>query len=133
MAAWQGFLMEARRFWDVAELANDPEHVNQAVSNAILAAITANDAVCLFLIDERPGGQSHAEAARVLQRACRGTQWEAESAQRSRQLADILQQKTASQYQGKALSQDAADRVMKQAQWFLEWAEGVLSPFSSGA
>jgi hypothetical protein len=132
MATWQGFLKEARLFWDVAELANDPAHANQAVSNAILAAIAANDAVCLFFIDERPSGQSHVEAARLLRKACKGTQWEEESAQRSRQLADILQQKSASQYQGRPLSRDAAGRVMRQAHRFLQWAERVLAPSSTG-
>ena len=63
MATWQEFLTEARRFWEVAEAAYDPDHVNQAASQAIHAVIAANDALCLFLIQDRPSGESHSQAA----------------------------------------------------------------------
>jgi HEPN domain-containing protein len=128
MAAWEGFLREARRFWQVAEVARDLGHFNQAASNAIHAAIAANDALCLFLGGERPRGQSHAEAARVLRRVCQGTQWEQEAATRAQQLTEVLQEKTAVQYEGRPIGARAADRVMKQAARFLEWAEAVLPP-----
>jgi hypothetical protein len=47
MAEGQGYLSKARKFWEVTEAVNDPEHTSQAVSNAILAVIAANDSVCL--------------------------------------------------------------------------------------
>ena len=127
MPTWRDRLRDARNFWEVAETAHDPEHTNQAASNAALAVIAANDAVCLFLGRRKPGGQSHTEAARVLQAVCRGTKWEQDAAQRSRQLTELLRQKNAAQYDGRLFTAEETDRVMRQAERFLDWAEALLS------
>jgi HEPN domain-containing protein len=126
MESWQSYLKEARRFRDVAQAANDPDHANQAVSNAAHAVIAANDAFCLFLIGKRSKGESHAEAARLLKEACQGKEWEEDVPRRARQLLEVLQYKNASQYYGSPLPPDVTDRVMKQAGRFLEWVEGAL-------
>ena len=126
MADWQGHLKQARRFWEVAEAAHDPEHASQAVSNAVLAVIAANDAVCLYLLGEVPGGRSHGGAARLLQAACKGTRWEQEAATRARQFAQILREKNAAQYEGRLLAPETADRTMTQARRFLDWVDRVL-------
>ena len=128
MADWQGYLRQAHRFWEGAEAAHDPEHASQAVSNAILAAIAANDAVCLYLLGEVSGSGSHAEAARHLQTACKGTRWEREAATHARQFAQILREKNAAQYEGRPLAPETADRIMTQARRFLDWVERVLPP-----
>lgn len=86
MATWQDFLKEARRFWEVAQAVNAPGYHSQAVSNAVHAVIAANDALCLFQIGERAQSDSHAEAANMLKRACRGTAFEQQVTQRARQL-----------------------------------------------
>ncbi len=49
MPTWQARLRDARNFRTVASVVADPEHGNQAASNAILGAIAANDAICLHL------------------------------------------------------------------------------------
>ena len=91
MATWQGYLRESRRFWDVAQTADTPGFHSQAISNAVLAVIAANDALCLFRIRERAEGQSHIEATAILKKACRGTSLEQQLPQRARQLKDVLQ------------------------------------------
>ncbi len=96
MARWEDFLKQARKFREVAREFDRPGYSNQAVSNAVLAVIAANDAVCLRLINERPGGENHIEAVRALARACRGTAWQEEAGQRGQQLAQVLQQKNTS-------------------------------------
>jgi HEPN domain-containing protein len=126
LSTWRDRLRDARNFWEVAEAAHDPEHTNQAAGNAVLAVVAANDAVCLFLGRRKPGGQSHTEAARVLQEVCRGTKWEQDAAQRSRQLAELLRQKNAAQYGGRPFTAEEADRVMRQSERFLDWAERLL-------
>ncbi|MFO7945872.1 MAG: HEPN domain-containing protein [Armatimonadota bacterium] len=133
MADWQGFLRQARRFWEVAEAANDPEHASQAASNAIHAVIAANDAICLYLSGERPTGDSHSQAAQVLQRACRGTQWEEEAAKRARQFAQIMREKNAAEYEGRSLDQETVAMIMRRARRFINWAETILPrlPLSS--
>ncbi|MBU0608127.1 MAG: HEPN domain-containing protein [Armatimonadetes bacterium] len=127
MATWQDYLAEARRFREAAEIVYDPQHVNQALSSIILAAIAANDALCLALMGAVPGGDSHARAAREMQEACKGTRHEAEAARRARQLAEVLEHKTAVQYRGQPVRPETAERLMKQAQRFMDWVEDVLA------
>ena len=112
----------------MAEAADDPEHTSQAASNAILAVIAANDAVCLFLGQRKPLGASHTEAGRVLQDVCTGTTWEEAAAPQSRRLVALVRQKGAIQYEGKLLGQNECRRIMLQAARFIEWTEQVLPP-----
>lgn len=127
MATWQDYLTECRRFREAAEAVYGPQHLNQGLSSAILAVIAANDALCLALIGIVPGGDSHARATREMQAACKGTRHEAEAAKRARQLAEILEHKTTVQYRGQPLRPETADRVMKQAERFIDWVEDVLA------
>jgi len=127
VATWQDYLREADRFWNVAQAIDAPGYRSQAVSNAIHAVIAANDAVCLFHTGQRAKGDSHAEAAAMLTRACKGTALEQQLPQRSRQLADVLQHKSASQYYGKQIDPDTARRVMTQAERFVQWVRDTLT------
>jgi len=63
----------------------------------------------------------------VLTEACRGTEWESEASDRCRQLREMLAQRTAVQYLGKPLPAGKLDRLMKQAERFMDWARGVLA------
>lgn len=133
MADWQGFLRQSRRFWEVAETVHDPEHASQAASNAIHAVIAANDALCLHQLGERPGGESHSEAAQFLQRACRGTRWEQDAARRARHYTQIIREKNAAEYEGRSIGPEAADMIMKRAKRFLDWVEELLPPLPLSA
>ena len=126
-ASWQDHLTQARQFWATAQMAMDHEYANQAASNAILAVIAANDAVCVRLGAGRPAGDQHTEAAVAgLRATCRGTAWEKDAAEQGRRLVDIVGQKNAAQYYGRDISAEQADRIMKQAERFLGWVERVL-------
>jgi hypothetical protein len=126
MPRWQDRLEDARKFWEIAQSADRPGYANQAASNAVLAAIAANDAVCLVLTGTTSGGESHTRAAAALREACRGKPCEREAAEKSRQLLDILREKSAVQYHGRPLSAGSATKVMRQTERFVEWAEGVV-------
>jgi len=128
MATWQARRQAAQGFWDAAELIHDGRHVTQAAANAILAVIAANDAICMKLGRPQPRNQSHVEAARDLRAACRGTAFEQEAADRSRQLAEILRHKSAAQYNSSPLTAEVVERIMTQARRFITWAETVLAP-----
>jgi len=133
MAHWQEFLRQSRRFWEVAEAVHDPEHTSQAAGNAIHAVIAANDALCLHQLGERPGGESHSEAAQFLQRACSGTRWEQEAAQKAGQYTRIIREKNAVEYEGRSIGAEAADLIVKRAKRFLDWVEEVLPPLPLSA
>ena len=108
MADWRGFLIQARRFLEVAEAAHDPAHASQAASNAIHAVIAANDALCVYQLGERAAGQSHSEAARFLQRALRGTRWEEQAARHAKGFTQIIREKNAAEYEGRSIGPDSA-------------------------
>ncbi len=127
MATWQTRWQAAQGFWEAAELLHDGRHTAQAAANAILAAIAANDAICLKLGRAQPRNQSHVEAARDLQAACRGTGFEQEAAERSRQLVEILRHKNAAQYNSAPLTADVVERIMTQAGRLIAWAKTVLA------
>ncbi len=128
MATWQDRWRDAQGFWDLARTGYDPasRYSNPAVSNALLAVIAANDAVCLRLARRQPRGDSHAEAADFLRLACKGTAWEKEASERSRHLLAMLRHKTAVQCLGKPLAADRTEAIMKQAERFIDWVDGLL-------
>ena len=114
----------------MAEAADDADHGNQAASNAILATIAANDAVCMCLAQRKPSGASHEQASQALQEVCRGTKWEAEASLKARQLLEVIRQKNAAQYNGVPLAPDVVARIIKQTQRFVIWAEDVLAAYA---
>jgi hypothetical protein len=129
MASWEDRWRDAQGFWDLAEAGYAPRssHGNPAAGNAIMAAIAANDAICLRLGRRQPRGDSHTQAAELLQEACRGTEWENDASDKARQLREMLRLKTAVQYLGRPLAADKLDNLMKQAERFMDWARGVLA------
>jgi len=108
-------------------LARDGRHGSQAAANAILAAIAANDAVCMRLGRPQPKNQSHTEAVRDLTAACRGTAFERAAAEHGRQLLAILRHKNAAQYNSSPLTADMVERILAQSGRFIEWAETVIA------
>ena len=127
MATWQTRWKAARDFWDLAELAHDGQHDSQVATNAILAAIAANDAICMRLGRSQPKNQSHTEAVRDLTAACRGTRFERAAAEHGRQLLALLRHKSAAQYNTSPLTADAVERILTQSKRFIEWAETVIA------
>ena len=128
MATWQDRWRDAQGFWNLARAGYDPKsrYSNPAASNALMAVIAANDAICLRLGRQQPKGDSHAEAADFLRLACKGTAWEKDASDRSRQLLAMLRQKTAVQYLGKPLPADKVETILKQAERFIEWTDSLL-------
>ena len=128
MATWQDRWSDAQGFWELAQVGYDPQsrRGNPAASNAIMAVIAANDAICLRLIRRQPKGDSHIQAAECLQEACKGKVWEKAAAERARQLVELLRHKTEVQYVGKPLSAQRLSKIMKQAERFIEWAASIL-------
>lgn len=108
-------------------MARDGRHGSQAAANAILAAIAANDAVCMRLGRPQPKNQSHTEAVRDLTAACRGTAFERAAAEHGRQLLAILRHKNAAQYNSSPLTADMVERILAQSGRFIEWAETVIA------
>ena len=104
-----------------------PGYHSQAVSNAVLAVIAATDALCLFRIGERAEGDSARRGCRRAPRGpARARPLRQRPLRRAQQLADVLEQKSPSQYYGKQITPDTAERVMKQAERFIKWVRETL-------
>jgi len=127
MPGWRTRLIDAHRFLEAAEVVHDPEHLNQAASNAVLAMIAANDAACLWSGKPAPRGASHTAAAQALRDACRGTRWESDASERARQVIEVLRLKNAAQYTGERLSAETVSRLLRQAKRFVAWVRQITS------
>ena len=127
----ESYLEQAMAFWEVAQTAHDPQHTSQAASNAVLAAIAANDAVVFRLKGTVKKRRAHEEAGRALQEACRGSRWEQDAKQRVRQLTEILAIKNAAQYEGERLRARDLERIMLQTERFIQWAARVVEDQSA--
>jgi hypothetical protein len=135
MATWQDRWRDAKGFWELAEAGYDPKsrYSNPAASNAIMAVIAANDAICMHLTRRQPKGESHIQATDLLKEACKGKVWEKEASEKSRQLLELLRQKNEAQYLGKPLAADRVATIMKQAERFIDWAATILpTPRANG-
>lgn len=53
--------------------------------------------------------------------------WERQAAAKSRQFLGVIRHKNTVQYEGRLLDFAQVDKVMKQVQRFLEWAEEILA------
>lgn len=127
MATWQEYRRQAQLFWEVAESVNDGQHPNQAASNAILAAIAANDALCLRIGGRHSRSGDHASAIGLLLQLTRGKRHAKEATARAEQLAAVVELKNEAQYLGRPLTPAKAGRVMTQTRRFIEWVETILS------
>ena len=110
----------------VAKISRDLGYGNPAVSDATFCAIAANDAICMRFARKKPQGDSHSEAPRLLQEAAKGQSWEGEAKARADQFVSIVGRKSDAQYRGVKIPPEEVDRIVKQAERFLDWAEGVL-------
>jgi hypothetical protein len=126
MATWQTRWESAKDFWEAAQLLHDGRHANSSATSAIMAAIAANDAICLRLSGRHPDGQSHTEAVAYLQEACQRSGMAEEGRERCRQLMGVLRHKNAAQYNSGPLTSETIERIMKQVERFMPWAESVL-------
>ncbi|MCE5238480.1 hypothetical protein LLH23_08305 [bacterium] len=128
MATWKDYWRQATLFWEVAESVHDAPHANQAASNAILAAIAANDALCLYLGGRRARADDHASAVALLRQITSKTEHSRAAAGHAEKLAAILQMKNEVQYYGAPITPAQAGRVMKQVRRLLDWVQSVLPP-----
>jgi len=117
----------AEEYLAAAETEYTAERYNAAASAAVHAVICANDAMCLALGGNRPRGRSHMEAARALERACRGTRFEEDAAKQARRLGDVMRIKSEAEYGGRFVRAEEAERTLRQARRFVEWVRRVVA------
>ncbi len=102
------------------------------MSNAALAVINANDALCLALLGRSATSETHAQAADWLQEAARRAGLEEAGAEQARHFRAVVGPKNEAQYGRAETTNDAADRIMKQAKRFIDWVDEVLRSRGAG-
>jgi hypothetical protein len=116
-------LAQAERFLEAADVYNgeeDPNAANVSASNAVMAAIAASDAACSAALGKHAQGESHAEAAKLLEGVPHGGKAAGQA------LTRAVAVKNKAQYGLIALSKTDRDLVYKQAVKLIAFAKAVL-------
>ena len=121
----QGHLTAAANFLDMAETYLS-EYPAEAVSNAILAAIRAADAVCLARLGRTSKADDHREAAKLLEEAFENTQWADEAKDKAKDFKELLSEKTVVQYHVQNMTDRRALGLFRKAKGLVEWARDIL-------
>lgn len=113
----------ARSFVDVAQLVDDEEpesHLSVVGSLCVLAGIAASDAMCGHVLKERPRGQDHGQAVRVLE-TVRG------AGASARALKRLLDEKDNAHYGTTYLSRDRVRQMLKHAMTMVAEMDALLA------
>lgn len=118
----RGHLRMAREYGDVAVLAADSGRQSPSISNAVLAAINAKDAICLWLTGKTGKSDDHAAAAREL-RAALAARVDGEP----QALIDLIKQKNRVQYDAGFASAKESKAALRRADALLACAMQVMA------
>lgn len=117
----RSYLAMAEEFITVAKESAGAGRWRAAGLNAVHAAISAADSVCILQQQERAAGQRHEEAAELL--ALSGAPGAAEKAD---QLAAVLDLKSRVEYETRPLTESESATLLKRSQRIVEWAAKVV-------
>lgn len=113
---------KGRQFLRVMRMCQQDQEWDAAMVNGVHAAISMNDALCVFRLGKRSNGPSHQDAVRLLQQTS-STDKIQKNAQR---LSDILNWKQVAEYTPRRISRSEAGKFAQQVERFFEWAESQL-------
>ncbi len=125
MATWWNRQQEAQEFWAGAEAKAAAGRHRNALSLAFHAVIAANAAVVMRYARLQPRGDSHAQAAKSLRHALRGTSGEVEATEKADSFHSRMRSKTPIEYTARRLSAEEAERLLKPCRRFATWAARV--------
>lgn len=117
------YLAKAQEHLEAAQLALASKKPDSTIGLAILAAISANDALCLHLGGERNASQSHQDAIALLERVGPAGP-DLENA--VRKFSRILGLKNNLQYSPRRYTEAEAAQVLQDAERFLSFARAHL-------
>lgn len=113
-----GYLKQSEEFLNAALLSMDKGLFNAAGFNAIQAIINANDALTVYYLEKR-ASKDHKEAVRLHIDVIRKTN---DSSGRDA-LKQALDQRSLVGYTAKPISRENAERHVKSAAKFVDWAK----------
>ena len=116
------FLNKAAEFHRGMLAAQQSGDRSLACLNAIHCAISCADAVCTCFLGEKSAGQSHDDAAWLLEKTNAPG-----AAEKAKQFRDIVRFKSLVEYEEGEPSEAEAARMVLQAARIFEWAKQMLS------
>ncbi|MFH1200666.1 MAG: HEPN domain-containing protein [Candidatus Micrarchaeota archaeon] len=119
---YRGFLRKAESFYSGMKHAGEEGDWNLACLNAVHCVISSVDAVTTFYLGERSAGQRHEDAAGLLRQTSLPN-----VSDKTRQVLDILAQKTMVEYDPTEPTENEARHLLKQAGRVHQWAKQAVS------
>jgi len=117
------YLAKAKQFSAEATAAMNGSRNDAAMLNAVHAAISATDAVCVALAGRRSTDSDHQRAADLLQEIG-GTSRDVTNS--VKQVRMLLAKKNVVEYESRQASAREASEVVKRADRFVEWASRTI-------
>jgi HEPN domain-containing protein len=117
------YLAKAQQFCDEATTASKNSRHDAAMLNAVHAAISAADAVCVALGGQRSSDADHQRAADLLQEIGGKS---TEVSTQVRRLRELLSRKNAVEYESRQATANEASATVQKAGRFVAWARKTL-------
>lgn len=120
-------LMKAREFLEAADLANDHELYNSAISNAATSGINSKDAICLRLMGSSAKTTNHVNAVGELEAAGSMSKHASTTSRLAGLLDQLLVVKNRAQYAAFRFTHEDAALAVDHAQKLLNGAIAIVN------
>jgi len=117
---WKNYLLKSQQFLETAQDAFDNEQWNSVGLTAVHAAISANDAITVYIMKKRSVSEKHSDAAELLSECFKR---DAESRKFSKHLLWLIGRKNLVEYESRLFYKKEAEEALKHAERFLNWAK----------
>ena len=120
---WKNYLIKAGQFLETARDAYFKKNWNAVGLNAVHAAISANDALCVYLSKSRSVSEKHSDAVILLLQVFKhGVQ----AKEYSKHLSWLINRKNLIEYESRLFYKQEAEEALVHAERFIKWAKQEL-------
>lgn len=120
---WKNYLIKADQFFETAREAYGSENWNAVGLNAVHSAISANDAITVYLKKVRSASEKHSDAVDLLLIVFNN---EKGAREYSSHLLWLLNRKNLVEYEARLFYKKEAEDSIKHAERFLRWVKNHL-------
>ncbi|MDO8668582.1 MAG: HEPN domain-containing protein [bacterium] len=121
--SWKNYLIKAEQFFETAGAAYRGENWNAVGLNAVHSAISANDAITIYLKRIRSASEKHSDAVDLFLNVFNNHK---EAREFSSHLLWLLSRKSLVEYEARLFYRKEAEDSIKHAERFLRWIKDHL-------
>lgn len=114
---WKNYLIKADQFYKTAADARVKKNWNAVGLNTVHSAISANDALTVFIIGKRAASEKHSDSLLLLKEAFKNSK---EMLEYSRHLQWLLGRKNLVEYESRLFYEREAEEALKHAERFFK-------------